>query len=134
MCLHPCAWCRWQLLSIAAPLTFSQVCACLGESSSSLPKPKPSPWQVPEHSLVEKARATINFMMQSLSTALSTFDIDIPINFLFYGAHTPAAQPTARARAMFTRAFVLHAVLFCAALRRAALAEGWGGSSAADGP
>ena len=67
-------------------------------------------------------------------TALSTFDIDIPINFLFYGAHTPAAQPTARARAMFTRAFVLRAVLFCAALRRAALAEGWGGSSAADGP
>ena len=72
-------------------------------------------------------------MMQSLSTALSTFDIDIPINFLFYGAHTPAAQPTARARAMITRALVLRAVLFCAALRRAALAEGWGGSSAAGG-
>ena len=134
MCLHPCAWCRWQLLSIAAPLTFSLVCACLGESSSSLPEPKPSPWQVPEHSLVEKARATINFMMQSLSMVLSDFDIDLPINFLFYGAHTPAAQPTARARAMLTRALVLRAVIFCAALRRAALAEGWGGSSAADGP
>ena len=65
--------------------------------------------------------------MYSLSTVLSDIDIDIPINFWFYGAHTPAAQPTARARAMFTRAFVLHAVLFCAALRRAALAEGWGG-------
>ena len=58
---------------------------------------------------------------------LSDIDIDIPINLLFPGAHTPAAQPTARARAMLTRALVLRAVLFCAALRRAALAEGWGG-------
>ena len=72
--------------------------------------------------------------MHSLSMVLSDIDIDIPINLLFPGAHTPAAQPTARARAMFTRAFVLHAVLFCAALHRAALAEGWGASSAAGGP
>ena len=64
---------------------------------------------------------------------LSDIDIDIQKNSLFYGAHTPAAQPTARARAMLTRALVLRAVLFCAALRRAALAEGWGGSSAAGG-
>ena len=111
MCLHPCAWCRWQLLSIAAPLTLLLVCACLGESSSSLPEPKPSPWQVPEHSLVEKARATMNFMMQSLSMVLLTFDIDLPKNFMFYGAHMPAAQPTARARAMLTRALVLCAAL-----------------------
>ena len=104
MWLHPCAWCRWQLLSIAAPLTLLLVCACLGESSSSLPEPKPSPWQVPEHSLVEKARATMNFMMQSLSMVLLTFDIDLPKNFMFYGAHMPAAQPTARARARCSRA------------------------------
>ena len=53
----------------------------------------------------------MNFMMQSLSMVLSTFDIDIPKNFMFYGAHMPAAQPTARARAMLTRALVLCAAL-----------------------
>ena len=106
---------------------------CLGESCSSLPEPKAAPWQVPKHFLVEKARTKINFKMWSLSTVLSDIDIDIQKNSLFYGAHTPAAQPTARARAMLTRALVLRAVLFCAALRRAALAEGWGGSSAAGG-
>ena len=53
----------------------------------------------------------MNFMMQSLSMVISTFDIEIPINFIFYGALTPAAQPTARARAMLTRALVLCAAL-----------------------
>ena len=50
-------------------------------------------------------------MMQSFSMVISTFDIDIQINFMFYGAHMPAAQPTARARAMLTRALVLCAAL-----------------------
>jgi len=68
-----------------------------------------------------------------LCTVLSDIDIDIPIYFWFYGAHTPAAQPTARARAMLTRALVLRAALLGTALRRAALAEGWGGSSTAGG-
>ena len=64
---------------------------------------------------------------------VSDIDIDIPINFLFSGAHTPAAQPTARARAMLTRALVLCAALLSAAHRRAALAEGSGHSPAAGG-
>ena len=71
--------------------------------------------------------------MHSLSMVLSDIDIDIPINFLFSGAHTPAAQPTARVRAMLTRALVLCAALLSAALRRAALAEGSGRSPAALG-
>ena len=106
---------------------------CLGESCSSLPEPKAAPWQVPEHFLVEKARAEIILKMHSLSMVLSDIDIDIPINFLFPGAHMPAAQPTARARAMLTCALVLCAALLSAALRRAALAEGSGRSPAAGG-
>ena len=72
--------------------------------------------------------------MYSLSTVLSDIDIDIPINFLISGAHRPAAQPTAHARALLTRALVLCALLLSALIRRAALAGSWGRSPVAGGP
>ena len=83
--------------------------------------------------LVEQARAKIIFDGCSVASVLSVFDDDDYYHVLVVGAHTPAAQPTAPARAMLTRALVLRAVILCAALRRAALAEGWGAFSAAGG-